>query len=411
VKLLPLYESILSFADMSVTSDGYVSRKNDGDPIPAVTKSRRLVLPTAQYLSNPKSKECIVFHPLSENVLEGESEILEFLRSSINIRLNTALLMIMCDMLVIASSQAMHKSLTPDQSAFLSSVTNANEKTLDVFVKLVAAVAHDGTGQTAVHIYLKKRGMIKGKQFMRAGIVSFPLYEELVKLKTEKAPLTCWGVKLTAKDRDTLLALFEFLLPGIDVTGSYNRGSSSDVAPFLDALMQAALTIAGPINDIVEMFGDKIKESESLHFDNLWVETFDNLDTMIPEIRLIPMQGSAVAATPVTAVPVPVAPVAVVPVWQQTGQFYQPQPQVQQPPAAGIVRTSAGLDFDSILRSVPGVAGHQPNAQHMPNVAPPRWANPGYNVQGTNGQFNSFTNNSGFNASGQFNGGGLNRNM
>ena len=207
MKLIPLYESLLATADMASTADGFISRKVGGKSTPATINGKRLVLPTHEHLCNPKPAEQIIFHPLSENILRGESIVVEDFRKAINIKLHYTIGVLAYQLLTIATSTAEHSKLNPDQLEFLSAVKNADEKTLESFQKLLRAMSVDQTANTFVSIYLKRGGVVEGKKYSRAGIVSFPLFEELCKDDT------VYGVKLRVKDKDTLINLMQYIFP------------------------------------------------------------------------------------------------------------------------------------------------------------------------------------------------------
>jgi hypothetical protein len=405
-KLLDLYKEILKTANLVCTEDGYISMIAGDEKIPAMIKDKRLVLPTPEHLANP-SKDRIMFHPLSENILRTESDVLEKFRSAINIRINAVFGLLAYQLLMIGASSKQHSKLSPDQSEFLSKVKNADDKTLEVMRKLMQAMPSNQTQKAFVHIYLKRAGTVQGKRYSRVGIMTFPLYTELKKSTSE-----CYGVKLRVKDRDTLVNLFEYMVPGIDVAESHNRGSDSNVAPYLDALMKSVLTIASPINDLVELFKNILEEPETLMFEDSWVETFDNLEVMLPEIRKIPMQtgneggagkaaGTAEKAKTETTAVVAAPPQPPTQPWLLPQGYYNPpQPpmfgQAYTPPPGPVKTSRGGLDFESVLRSNPmlaqsvggGTTSFQSHYQQPPRFAQPQpggWSQPSQQISGFGG--------------------------
>lgn len=386
MKLLDLYKSILATCNLRVSNDGYVSLVMGDDTKPAMIKDKRLVLPTPEHLAKP-SKDKIIFHPLTENQLRNESDVLEFLRNTMNIRIGYTFGALGYQLLTLATSHGNHAKLSPDQSEFLSIVKNADEKTLQVFTKLLAAAGVGQSQKSLVSIYLKRSGSVNGKKHTRAGIVTFPLYNELI-----KSPSECYGVKLRVKDYETIKNLMEYMLPGIATPEFYNRGSDCQVAPFLDALMKVVLAVASPLNDLVELFKDYIEDAESLQFESDWVETFENLEVMLPEIRKVPMQagnegavGEKSSTAQQQALTVPAAPLAPPvpqqPVWMGQPQPQQPLPFVPQHIPPAIVNTGRGLDFGSVIAATPALAmqvGGMGSPQQYGQTLgsrPPRWDN------------------------------------
>lgn len=409
-KLLDTYRAMLRTAGFVADEQGYVSYPNGNERTPAMVKiegsPKRLVLPTREHLTNPDWADRVAFHPLSENILRGESEVLAYLRHAMNLRINLVFGLLAYQLLEVATSTAQHSKLNPDQSYFLSKVKDADEKTLHVFEKLLEAMPNNQTQRSLVSIYLKRSGQVGGRRYARVGVVRFPLYEEL-KTSTQE----CYGVKMRVKDRDALVALIEYMIPNVDQSEAYYRGSDSSVAPFTDALMKAVMSVAGPLNDLVELFRNQLDEPDSLLFESSWVETFENLGVLQNDIRSIPMQVGnegghsnpappqaaaavapsvqGVAAAPAqapaaarpfqqpTAAPSPTGHNPQAPVYGQAAPAYQP------PPAAaptGPVNTGRGLDFNSVIASNPALqmatAGYGMPAMGMGMAGPrtPRWA-------------------------------------
>lgn len=371
MNLQELYKSLLKTANMVVTPDGYASYQVGDATKPATVKGKRIVLPTPEHLANPDWKDRVVFHPLSENTLRGESTILEEFRSSINKKLNFTIGLLAAELLTIASSIGEHSKLSPDQLEFLSKLKNADEKSLESFYKLLKAMPIDQKQNAFVSIFLKRGGTIGEKRHSRVGIVTFPFYTEL---KTGTGDI--YGVKIRVKDRETFINLMEYMFPVINEAGSYNRGSDSTVAPYLDALMKSVMSIASAINDQVTLFSNVVDKSDSLLIEDGWVETFDNLAVMVPQIRMIPMQAGGEGsplnspATPTTPVassgyiaPTPppaiqnafTSPVRPVNAWEQSSMSPS-NGYPTQPVAPAVVRTSRGTDFHSLINSNPVLA-------------------------------------------------------
>ncbi len=294
----------MATANLVVTSDNLVSGRLGKQAHPVLIKGKRLALPTQEHLANPDKSAIVLFHPLAESITRGESEVLEKYRSLLMLRFNMVAAELMAQLLSIAISQDEHAKLSPDQSEFLSKVKTVDAKTYDLFKKILGAMPADQAARRIVGIFLKKTGSVGGKRHKRVGVVSFPLYQEL---KREGSDI--WGIKCRVKDKESLIALMEFMFPQIEVEGSYNRGSDSDVAPNLDALMQAALAIVLPLNDITSTFenqlGDEEHQGNEYFIDCDWQDTFVNLGVMLKEIRSVPMQagnegasGEAPSATP-----------------------------------------------------------------------------------------------------------------
>jgi len=392
MKLMDLYKSILSAAGLTTTSDGFVKMKIGDKSKPATVKGKSVVLPTQEHLKNPDWSNRELFHPLFENVLRPEHGVVAMYRQAANIRINLTVGVLATFLLRLSTSPADHAKLSPDQSEFLSKVKHADERTLKDFQKLLDAAPVSQPQKSFVHIYLKKTGAVHGKRYSRVGVVTFPVYAELKKMTKDHE---VFGVKLRVKDRDTLIALLEFIFPGIEEDESYNRGSNSEVAPSIDVMMKTIGGLANPLNSLLELFRTVLGEDEAdeLMFNSDWAEPFENLAVMLPQIRSIPMQagsdGEAKAAAPAAPAPAPVVQpqfaTAPTPAAPAPAQFQNNQPQwpAQQPmqPApqapARPIHTKNGVDFEAALMANPALnmaayqgAGSFATHPMMPPMAP-----------------------------------------
>lgn len=380
-RLIDLYRSILAVGNLHADDDGFISIAMAGKKDPCLVKGKRLVLPTKEQLANPEWKDRVVFHPMSENILRRESEVLEKFRWALNIRLNYTFATLATSLMTIAASTGEHAKLSPSQSEFLSKVKNPDEKTLEVLRKLIAAMPLNQTQKSLVSIYLKRGGSVKGRTHARVGVVSFPLYSEL-----KKGEEDVYGVKLRVKDRTALLQLLEYMMPGLEDPDNYSRGSDSQQAPYLDALMRAVGAVAAKLNDITDRFKKHISDPKELTFPDDWVEALDNLDVYIPDVRAIPMQAGN-EGTPVHksepaahagTLHKPSEPIFQHVGAQATGGTIFSQPAVA---AAPPVHTGRGLDFGALMRSNPAMApaqfggGMGFGAQHVQPRA--TYSNPG----------------------------------
>ena len=389
MKILDLYESILSTAGMVVTSDGFVKMKLGESTKPATIKGKSLVMPTEDQLKNPDWDKRVVFHPLFENIMRPESDVLALYRQAANIRVNVTVGTLAAFLMRLATSPAEHGKLTPDQSEFLSKLKHADDKTMQALKRLMEVAPVSQPQKSFVHIYLKKTGSVAGKRYSRVGVVTFPLYNEL------KKEGDVFGVKLRVKDRETLQALMEYIFPGIDEAETYNRGSNSEVAPSIDVMMKTIAAIADPLNGLLELMQSMLDSDDfkDMVFQNDWMETFENLAIMLPQIRSIPMQaGNDGAVKPASEAPAPVAAsptpafapaaIAAPPApWQAAPRPPVPQQPPMAPPAARPVVGKGGADFESFLQSNPAMhaAAYQSagNFATQPRIPPQQPMYPG----------------------------------
>lgn len=294
MKMNDLYKEILRFAGISTDTDGYASIDIYDSREPWLIKGRRVVLPTAAHLKQPEPDSKIIFHPLSEDIMRGESDVIEKLKRTINVRLNSAIGVIAQSLIHLIISPKLHAGLEPEQTDLLIAVKDADAKTLDYFITHMLTGMKKSPDRLFVNIYLKKGGTIHGRRYHRTGIVTFPFYKEVI---TESS--SNLSSKIRVKDKKAFKDLFEFLFPGIAITDQYNYGGNSNTAPYLETLMKTAANIAARINTILDLFENEIESSESIRFNSDWLTYFDNLDIFTSEIRAVPMQAGNEGAVPI----------------------------------------------------------------------------------------------------------------
>lgn len=397
-RLLDLYRSMLAVGNLYADSNGHISAVVSDKKEPVLVKGKSLVLPTDEQLAVPNWENRVAFNPLQESIMRDESAVVEVFRQKINVRLNWTCAILTFELMRIAASPGEHAKLNPDQSEFLSRVKNTDEKTLKTMEALMGAMPFDNPLRSWVSIFLKKGGILRGVKHSRVGIVSFPLWEELSQVevkdgKTKYKTDNVFGVSVRVKDRDTLRELVKYIFPQVDKPEAYNCASDSKIAPFVEALMHTVQTVAGPINDVIELFRNQLSDPDKLLIPADWVEAFNSLETYEDDIRSIPMlpgnegagarviaRNAAAAAAP-TAAPVAApapqasAPSTAAPAVQP---WQPPQPQSTSmfapgnAPTASLPLTERGLNFDAYLRNQGG-GGGQPafGAQPQQWGAPP----------------------------------------
>lgn len=362
MNLIDIYKSILNTAGMKADDNGLVTVVYDVKSDPVTIDGKRLALPTPNNLNDASISNKIIFHPLRESLMRNESDVVQHLRQAINIRINFTIAAICKDLLKASAEIDNHSKLDPDQAEILSVLKEADDETVVKFVSIMLAAIKEHADRAFVNIYIKKGGTVNDRKYSRAGIVTFPFYNELHKNEDK-----IYGVKLRAADRRSFIALFEYIFPGIAEAGKYNVGSDSQVAPILDSLMRTVMGVACKLNDVLELFGNIIDEHETLMFDALWSDAFADLEALNPLIRQIPMQlGNEGKQTSIenagqqapqhvqTFQPQPtlVTQAFTPPIVNQFVPQQFNQPFAQQAPA-GVVVTDKGVDFNSVVRSNP----------------------------------------------------------
>jgi hypothetical protein len=283
MNLIKVYESILKFIGLDSTKDGYVNARYGDNVKPFNINGLRVVLPLPEQLRSFDPKEKIIFHPLAENVLRGESDVINKLKEVIILRVNLVTGLIIQSLLNLVASPELHSKLTPEQAELLLTMKDVEPKTVIEFTNLMLSNIKNQDNSQFFNLYLKKGGTFKGSKFSRVGVVTFPYYDKLLENEKDLKPTR-------SKDRKALLAIFKFIFPCIEEKESYNYGSNSNIAPYLDTLLKTTANVASRLNDVVSIYQDFIDDYDTLIFDADWVDYFLDLDVLLPEIRRIPVQ-------------------------------------------------------------------------------------------------------------------------
>ena len=384
MKLLDIYASILKFVGLEADQHGYINTVINNSKEPATINGLQMIMPTTDHLRNFKPTEEIIFHPLTENSLRGESEVLQKIKLTLNVKLNYTIGIIAQNLLNIIASPEVHSSLTPEQFELLLSVKDADEKSVTNFTSCMVTGAKTRSDRLFINIYLKRGGSHRNKRYARVGVTSFPFYYELLNDKVDK---------IRVKDKETFKQLFQFMFPGIDDEEEYNYGSSCQVAPYLDSLLKTATITAARLNDLVSLYKEHIDDADELVFESNWLEYFDDLNALSQQIRDIPVQfgnDGSVNIIEEQQRQQPVQQVVQQPMVQQQmpqQQFVQ-QPVMMAPARPEVKHTGRGLDFKSMMQNnyqlacIPNalsrqLAGNQVlNQQQVMLTQEPSWAQP-----------------------------------
>lgn len=368
--MLDFYRAILKLGNLSVDSQNKIQAMVNDSAIPTLVNDRRLALPTTELLASVDNVNCEFFHPLSEHVLRGESAVLAKFRHCINTRLNFVLMGMSSGLLELVGSVAMHSKLKPEQSEILSAIKNVNADTVTKWSSIMKAMGLGNPEKCFVHIFLKRKAQINGKEYARAAIVTFPLYQELCG-EGDKV----FGVKVSKKERTAFKQLLEFMIKDVHVPHAYDVGSQSDIAPFLVALLNAVAQIAlDNINPLIEMYGDVIEELKQWHYDDEWLDALSNLPSMMAEIRSVSVGRGDSPAAPTQ--PKPAAPASSI------ASMTFGKTQALQAPAPAPAQVAPGkASMDNFMREHPELARPAgfgsfgvPEKQRDLHAGTPRWA-------------------------------------
>ena len=402
--IIPLYKAILSSLGCVINNDGLVSMDISGLVSPVNADGRRLVIPSPERLRFGDWSETTAFHPLSENLVRGESPVLQVFKNMISIRVHIVVHELLHQLITLGFETHRHSKLSPRAQEVLSAIPDVDQKSVDAMINLIENAGPDSGSNRLVGIFLKRNGLYRGNRYARVARVSFPLLEQF---ETPDQPGVVAGVKLRRKDFQNFQNLIQYIFPDALDMDKYSAPSTSMVAPNFDALLQAFLKLARRLNQVVETHREHLEEPDKLLIDTSWEEQVADLTvyngqipslsgnegvllepetaskpsiaTTTPGIVNVP-RNETVAATP----PPPSLPEAPAKSIFNTdlSRVSAPTPTPQPPPA----KKSGGIDFNAAMeararaasgfhptQSAPAPA-HYPQPMQYPQV--PQYAGP-----------------------------------
>lgn len=235
-KVVAFYTSLLATLDIVANDEGLLAHSTSGEPI--MIDGKRLALPTNDNIRLAGRDELVVFHPLSENVFEGMSEVFIELRHIVAAKLHKVIVYTAYTLIKLVLDKASHEGLSNKQMGTISNLADVDEKFMDSFKKLMNKLEVSGNNQL-INIFMKYGGNLKDTKYMRIAFVSFPLLE----LIDKSEDYIIHEVKFRKKDMAMLKAIFTTVIPqGFD-KDAYSAGSSSSVAPYFSALLLAMCNV------------------------------------------------------------------------------------------------------------------------------------------------------------------------
>lgn len=288
MSMLKFYESCFTLLGLRVDDSGAVLVSDGVNDTPFTVKGKALYLPVEKAL-RAKPGSTYNFHPLLEDVVRNESIILQEYRRSAMALVNLNLLTMVGDLITIAASADMQKGLIdPKQHEITSVLKGASDNTKKAFNRLLGNFPEGkDTHCKLIKMNIRKNGK-HGDQNVRAvAVITSPFMEELEENK----------LSLPEKHIKIIKAAVLYVMPGLDVDGTWNCGSNSQYAPMYHATLTALWRFYSRITELDQFFasakiGDLVKATNLFDVVNVapYVDGHVAFDELRAEAKRIPMQ-------------------------------------------------------------------------------------------------------------------------
>lgn len=292
IDLCTIYKAILETGWLITDEQGMVYRNlssvSGEKKEPFIMLEKAVALPTRENLNRSGRDNLLIFHPLMEGLLGGESPVIGKLRRAYGIRYSFAAGALFTAILSGVNHETEYSKFSPDQMDLLTVVKGATPDTLKKWEKLMElSIEKHGMSNAFVDTYIKRDQQLAGQNYSRVAAVRFPIYQELT-----KNPDKPFGSKmvLSPKDRDVIIKLFEYAFPGIAIQDSYSVGTSARIAPYLDALLQVYAKLFKITNTIYDRFSDVIIIEEAVKTELEWPQWFRDIETLKNLAHSVPQQ-------------------------------------------------------------------------------------------------------------------------
>src|SRR5690606_16029589 len=146
---------------------------------PFTVNGKRVVLPTGDNLRK-SDKETIVYHPLSENITRGESDMIKAMRDTIMYEMTMKVITLITELARVAATPSEHKRLDGPSGKYLQQVQDLDERVyLFLRDKLLMRVGPEPENRL-VSISLSKGNSKADAGVLRSVKFRFPILDTLL---------------------------------------------------------------------------------------------------------------------------------------------------------------------------------------------------------------------------------------
>jgi len=310
------YVKLLEMLDLIVDDKGQIFMELDNAHMPIFINKVPMYLPTAENIKtmfdivdgkSVKVKE--IFNPLNENAFKGGNASFLKLKAIIDIKLLSVFYYLSEALLVRVSKSDVDEtdmnviklqSLISRQKT--TSKHKVDQKTIDDWSAILNNIKQKYINKKYISLLLTKGAKIDDITYNRVGIITFPLGEELFKLKGKDK--TILDVTLRGKDVINFKTVYEFMFGDENtINNGIQIGSLNKTAPSLHALLlvyNKVFNTLSPLLDTVKAFGldEDTMSMMSLHPVPLDVNNLSTyIDDLEPGARMIPSDTASAADT------------------------------------------------------------------------------------------------------------------
>lgn len=322
-KLLNFYTDVLATARHIVKDNGSVVFIVGKDEVPATVNfkvpeheqvpgeptviTRNMVSVMEELLRDPRDTD-VFFHPTSEQMTRGESEVFRYLKRAILLRLNTSITQLGAALLGVQQDASLQHKMTMEQLDIIKDIADSDKSSVMAWTKLCVRPIKDNPLKPStwgLNIHIKRNGTYGGKPYRRVGIVTMPMFEEVLDGKQYETP--DGKNQFRVKDYSMFRQVIRTIFPEAGVRGSeaLNVGYDGTFAPYFVCFMKTVKSVADRLNYVVRTMEPAMKEvgidTASLLVETPWFDyvSDEGLDILSDISRSVPALVGNIGAVPV----------------------------------------------------------------------------------------------------------------
>lgn len=283
---LAFYTGFLHDVGFKVEDDESISRYNRNKSgvgyLPVTTGGLPLVIGSKEQLDKGGDSN-IIYHPLTEDALKGESYTIKITKEQMNRMLAMRFLTNLRGLGEALVTKRSSK-VTAKQTKLFNQNPDFDEKALSDLIKIVGKAKSSVVNRHLVGIYLHSKGVqFEGHPVKRLAKVSSSLRDAL-----ESKDKDVWGVeKISRVRRKAIIQLIDTILPGVN-EDAYTHGSNNKTAPYFDAMTNAFLNLSYQLDTIEHTCSSLYNDELMIKPKYEWVDKLTNLAKLaapIPPLR------------------------------------------------------------------------------------------------------------------------------
>lgn len=271
--LLDGYNAMLNSVLM-VADDEDAIRYGLGSKEQVTIEGHKLWLPTERSLDSKTKANDAFFHPMCEDALHGQSQMIHFLTRRVLAALSLRTDEVVGGIMTLASDPKKQTKVKNAKAIeFMKVLKDMKENTLKNWAKLVEKMSE----QNGLYsVYLNRNKEIDGVHYSRVCVLEVPI------LNDQTAGADLCGINVHSKaNKELIRALMERIFDGVKL----EHGANGNV-PYLHCLFKMYRVVSERLNEIVELFKGML-DCTIVRFD--WMdEIFGDEDKLAELIGYIP---------------------------------------------------------------------------------------------------------------------------